>query len=333
MFLRHAGPLLDGTPIASAYQRISPQGAVGVSFFFVLSGFVLAWTYRPGDAVRSFYRRRVARVVPAYLAAIALGLVYIAAFQHARGGTYFLEAVFPATLLQSWVPDPDIYFGNSAVSWSLSTEMFFYAIFPLLIAPVMRLQRRGLIGLMGIACLVAIVIPLALHPQRAGGLAFWAIYINPTYRLTEFVIGLCLCGLLVGGVRLRIPLWAAIGLTVAAYLVARHVPLYAMWVAVTLIPFAVLIFAFAEADLAGRVTVLHRKALIRLGQWSFAFYLLHTFVIHIADKVVDAFPSTAWHVSIWVASYLGAILAAYLLFRFVEHPLERRIRGSARVTA
>lgn len=59
-------------------QHLIPQGATAVSFFFVLSGFVLAWSWRDGDTARGFYRRRAARVYPAYVVAVVLGLVVAA---------------------------------------------------------------------------------------------------------------------------------------------------------------------------------------------------------------------------------------------------------------
>ncbi|MFJ9753035.1 acyltransferase family protein [Streptomyces chartreusis] len=51
-------------------------GATGVSFFFILSGFVLAWSARPGERFWVFWRRRIARIYPVHLitAAIALAL-------------------------------------------------------------------------------------------------------------------------------------------------------------------------------------------------------------------------------------------------------------------
>jgi peptidoglycan/LPS O-acetylase OafA/YrhL len=105
-----------------------------------------------------------------------------------------------------------------------------------------------------------------------------------------------------------------------------------MWVAVTLIPFALLIFACAEADLDGRRTVLRNPVLIRLGQWSFAFYLVHQLVTRTTEKIANIQQSTAWHAAVLVGSYLASIVAAYLVFRFVEHPFERRIRHGGTAT-
>jgi peptidoglycan/LPS O-acetylase OafA/YrhL len=333
VFLRHGERLVAGTAIGPAYSHIAPQGATGVSFFFMLSGFVLAWTYRPGDTARGFYRRRIARIVPAYLVVSAVALVFVITVDHVHDAERILKSIFPITLLQAWSSDPSIYYGGNSLAWSLSVEVFFYALFPLLIGPIMRLDRRGL-GLVLAACaVVAVSVPLALRPDGETGVEFWAIYINPTWRLLEFVIGLCLCALIRGGLRLRIPPLGAAMVAVAAYLVAGQVPLYAMWVATTLIPFAVLLFAFAESDLEGRRTMIRHPLLIRLGQWSFAFYLVHQLVLRAVHRLADHHPSGEWRGLLFLGSLLAATLLAYMLFRFVEHPLERRIRHGDRSTA
>jgi peptidoglycan/LPS O-acetylase OafA/YrhL len=239
-----------------------------VSFFFMLSGFVLAWTYRQGDTVRAFYRRRIARILPAYLVVTAVALVFVITVVDVHGTVPVLKTIFPFTLLQAWAPEPSVYGAGNWVAWSMSVEVFFYALFPLLIGPVMSLDRKRLGWLLAACAALAILAPLALRPHAEPEVAFWAIYINPAYRLLEFVIGMCVCALIGSGLRLGIPPLGAAVLAVAAYLVAGEVPLYASRVATTVIPFAVLIFAFAEADLEGRRTMIRHPILIRLGQWS-----------------------------------------------------------------
>jgi peptidoglycan/LPS O-acetylase OafA/YrhL len=186
---------------------------------------------------------------------------------------------------------------------------------------------------LGAVVAAAIALPLVLHPTvESQGLAFWAIYIDPVYRLLEFVAGICLCALLRDGVRLRVRPGAAALLAVAAYVVAGHVPLYAMWVAVTVVPFCILIFACAQADVTGYRGVLHHPWLIRLGQWSYAFYLVHTLVLRATAHANGIWASDAWRLLVVAASYGVTIVVAYALFRFVEHPLERRIRRGGTAT-
>src|SRR4051812_30091043 len=64
---------------SAGFGHLSTQGSSGVAFFFVLSGFVLTWSSRPDDSTASFYRRRIARILPLYLLAwiggVALNLV------------------------------------------------------------------------------------------------------------------------------------------------------------------------------------------------------------------------------------------------------------------
>lgn len=67
------GNFLPDTPA----NRITTHGYVGVTFFFVLSGFVLTWTWRDGSRA-AFWRRRAARILPLHLATWCIALVVIA---------------------------------------------------------------------------------------------------------------------------------------------------------------------------------------------------------------------------------------------------------------
>lgn len=287
-----------------------------MSLFFVLSGFVLTWTHRPGEPAREFYRRRVARILPAYWTAFLVAFALV-------GST---NAIYAFGLIQAWSPEQSVYYAVNAPFWSLSAEAFFYACFPLLLPSIWRLTKREVILVATLSGMLAIAIPVALHSGVAGIDGVFLIYIFPPVRLLEFLLGACLCRLLQLGLRLRVPVVFALATATAAYVAAGFVPSYMMWVAVTLVPFALLIFACAEADLDGRWTGLRHRSLIRLGEWSFAFYLLHMIVLVRLFTYVER--------AGWRSSGVGAVLlyalsvaAAFLLYRTVERPLERRIRG------
>ena len=84
---------------ARTIGRLLAAGPTGVSFFFVLSGFVLPWSAGAAGSTRSFWRRRAARILPAYLIAWCLGLVVLAGLHRpaAIGG-----AIASLLLVQAW---------------------------------------------------------------------------------------------------------------------------------------------------------------------------------------------------------------------------------------
>ena len=78
--------------------------------------------------------------------------------------------------------------------------------------------------------------------------------------------------------------WHAGVLVGIAYLTASHLPGMFGAVAGTVLPFALLIAATAASDVAGRRSLWRTSVLVRLGELSFAFYMVHQIVIRVLDK-------------------------------------------------
>jgi peptidoglycan/LPS O-acetylase OafA/YrhL len=309
----------------SGFGHLSTQGSSGVAFFFVLSGFVLTWSSRPDDTATSFYRRRVARIVPLYLLAwwggVGLNLVT---------GESKVTDQLPALFgIQAWIPSDQIHFAGNAVLWSLSCEAFFYLAFPLVIDRLRALGNRAVTGLLAAVLAAAIGWPLLLHPDTASGLRYWLMYLFPPARFLEFVAGILLALLVSRGAVGRIPLRPAIGLALGVYVLSGWAPMYLQPVALMLLPWVLVIVAAAQHDLAGGSPA--PAWLVRLGVWSFAFYLFHQLII---KQVAFAWlpDSTAVQAACSLLLLAAAVALAGLLAERVEAPLERRLRGRRRTT-
>src|SRR5688500_6194224 len=174
-------------------DRLTSAGGQGVSFFFLLSGFVLVWSYRREQTARGFYRRRAARILPDWFVVWPIAIA-IGAWE---GFLPSPEAVLAnATLLQAWVPQMSVYFVLNSVTWSLSVEVFFYLVFPLLIPALLRISgtRRRILMVLIVAGVTAFNV--AAFYRIEGGdqyyrldVLLWLQLVCPLTRLPEFVLG------------------------------------------------------------------------------------------------------------------------------------------------
>lgn len=282
---------------ASAFNTLTGDGRIGflaVSFFFVLSGFVLTWSAKPGQSAGGFWRRRLVRIGPCHLliAVIALGM-FVAAGETIK----WRPALADLFLVQNWWPNQNlIMYQLNGATWSLSVEMLCYAMFPLLLRLITRLSTRALwswaIGL----GLVAVLIPLVSYPLLSGfppskfypagsWPQLWALYFFPPVRSIEFVLGMFLARIVASGKWPNIRILPAVLVNIAAFLLLYFLPTAFGIAAFYPIPSALLIGAVATRDLSGRPSVLSGRFMVWLGELSFAFYILHLtvmFAVHAA---------------------------------------------------
>jgi peptidoglycan/LPS O-acetylase OafA/YrhL len=314
VFLYHAGYYLPAGEL-----RIFGAGMAGVSLFYVLSGFVMAWVFRPDDRPSQFYRRRFARVYPAYFVAVTATIVVSLVMRD-----FSIPELAAYTLLQSWSPDPSVHYAASPVFWSLSCEAFFYAMFPLLAGRFARASSRNLwlVVLASIAAVVLIGTVSSFFWDE--GVVRWLAYIFPPSRFVEFVLGVALGFLVHRGFRSPVPVWAAGVLSLAAALLASSAPGGLKFAAITVIPFAILVVSLASSDAEGKQARLASRPIVALGVWSYCFYLIHAmlqgWVVHTgAYAGLPAFPSLLIALSV-------AVFGAWTLHVVVERRAEVWLR-------
>lgn len=290
--------------------RVFTAGFTGVTFFFVLSGFVLTWTWRSGQPWRWFYWRRFARIYPNHLVMLLVAVVApVVAVDRGGGEATPLNAL----LLQAWSATDRIIYSLNGVTWSLSCEVAFYASLPLLLALLMRCgraQRWALAGGYFLACSVVV--------------SLGHLGVNPVVRGGEFVLGVVVALEIRDGWRPRIPLWLPLGLLVMIGVGARSLKGSSGDIPIAMATALVLAVA-ATCDLDDRPGILTHRALIYGGQVSFAFYLVHELVmINLHQKAgLDGLAGA-------LVMLLVASAAAVALRELVELPSQRRLVNAAR---
>jgi peptidoglycan/LPS O-acetylase OafA/YrhL len=162
----------------------------GVSLFFVLSGFILAHVYpelESWTATRKFLVLRIARIWPAHAVTLLLAVL---AYHAAINEKFFANL----TMTHAWIPMGPWYFSYNAVSWSISTEFFFYLVFPLLIINWSRsFWWKWLIALGALILLCELSRALSLPRKFEMDdivTSFGLLYVHPLARLLEFVTGM-----------------------------------------------------------------------------------------------------------------------------------------------
>lgn len=329
--LYHLSRQVGTVPVIS---DVAWYGRSGVTFFFVLSGFVLAWTYDSQKVpARVFLWRRFARIWPMLAVSVTAS---VAAWYAIGTAVSWRGTAATVLLLNAWVPEQQYMTGGNPAAWSLSAEAWFYAIFPVLLAlPLLRTARRRL-------WVAVAVCALSLAAWLAGPLIGellvrrWALDYFPPTRTLQFVLGMA-AGLAVKrGWRSPIGLIPSLALVVVwhAALVpwSRAVPdsaWYSPYSASQLLSaplFAALVVAAAQSDVARRATGLGSPWMTRLGHWSFAWYLIHEIVIRLLRHATGDPGSTAGTAAFWAAALTISLALAGLAYQFVEHPLERLLR-------
>lgn len=306
-----------------------PYANTAVSFFFVLSGFILAHVYgtKGVRSRRDFYVARFARIAPLYWAALLVVVAY-AIYKHSLDGT---AALLNATLLQAWVPGYALTLNSPG--WSLSVEVFFYLLFPWLLRNIQRVRRPWLLAVVMLLVWggnLALHVALMSHPDfqsLPAGHEFTAY--SPVTHVATFTIGV------IGGVlfdahrkvfqRMAVPLMviSVLGLMLLfvwpnPFVRFHHngllSPLYLM-----------LLWGLGAAEDSQLKRLLSMRPMVLLGEASYGVYILQfpVGIIHapMATRLHWGVEATFW------TYFLLLVVVSLASFVWVERPLRMRIKA------
>jgi len=326
-------------PMPHWLLNVTMSGYVLVTFFFMLSGFILVYVANDLESSagrREFYVRRVARIVPVYLLAWVLFAV-CQFIDPAVSVTFWLKtmAVFGGLGLvfaQGLVPGAAQYWNTPA--WSLSCEAFFYLSFPAIFLFTRRMQRRSLWAVLLGLTLVSVVVVLAIDALKAHPLlpgtpfaTTWGKFLSfhPATQIIVFFIGVVLGRLYVSGSRMRYP-----GLCLAlsiVFLAALSLLEYGdVRRDLLLVPaFALMIYSLAclPNQMSGKMVGFG----LLLGNASYGIYILqeplwylYCSVTGMARWGTTVSPLT---LTIFLMLLVGVCVTIYTLF---ERPIEKAIK-------
>ena len=328
IFLHHFP--IDGVDFFTA------GGDCGISFFIILSGFVLSAGYKKkiletDFSFEKFFFNRMIKIYPVHLPCL---LFFIFFLYEPFSTRLFIDWQTNFVLLHSWNLSKEYYFSGNDVSWFLSDLMFFYMMFPIVIKLKSPVSFKKLF--IPVVAVLAVYFTAVFNVDEAQNHAW--IYINPLFRFVDFFIGMCLYDLYEHIIsndkaqrnfNLNNNLFetCAIILFIISVALAPVVPEKIRLASLYWIPSCALIlfFALGATLKSGFLTnILSNKLLASFGSISFCFYIVHKMVI---DYFTDAKTGLQTHWALQLVFCLAVTLViALALHKLVEKPVSKLLR-------
>lgn len=320
------------------------NGANAVSFFFVLSGFLITYLLLKEKnqtktiSIKSFYLRRVKRIWPLYFLLIFIGTIFLPFFF----SLFNIDYQMPYTLSQTWYyflfffPILVLFnYGNHFLEplWSIGVEEVFYLIW----APLFKFIKKSLIPILFI---IAIKLSLSIYIQiqgidtstnlfaflihnysfetmAIGALGAYLLFTTPPHKSLEtsilfakpikYLLYLIVIIYLCFNINIDNCIWNFVFKTpVLSPLIISLLYLYII-ISYTL--------SFKEKK--------ENKALFLLGEISYGIYMYHIgvmfFVVLIFSKLKAFIPNTLLIITFLIAVFLLTIVISSLSKRYFEN--------------
>ncbi len=323
----HSYPLLSGNnlnePVMLLTNGQTTGGELAVSGFFALSGFLIAQSWERSKNAFRFFKKRILRIYPGFLVAVAFGAFVVAPNIATDASTYWNEFSFSRLLASAFNLDPRLprVFSDLPIPavngslWSIRYEVLCYV----------GLSFLGLIGAFRNRLLIwlAFVAALALHAGQIylglklpnGGLAFVFCEPGPWPKLAALYLSGTLCYLYRNSIVYSLWLFvlASLGLIVCgAFPQLKLFPLVLPLCGTYLLIYTALLPIPGLQRFAAR------------GDISYGLYL---YAFPIQQLLVHRYGNTLTPLTLFLAAFPLTALVAAVSWRWVERPfLTRKLR-------
>ncbi|TDK66526.1 acyltransferase [Sapientia aquatica] len=333
---------------AAGLSAVLTSGPQMVTFFFVLSGFVMGISYYHKKEVvaKTYWWARVSRIMPVYLLALFLTIVFL---YLQREKVDIIAAGLDIVLLQSWLTPYPIKLNSPG--WSLSAEMFFYFSFPFILKAISQnkvsTSRLFIISII-IWLATQIVLSVALtmgyytgFPSTSHDLIFYF----PPSHFCSFLLGVS------GGVwfiRNHTKISAKFSVAVLPisigllwflltypYLIERYVGFKLAFSSSFLSPFFLIFIIALSVVKHNSINLLKARPLILLGEASYSIYILqlpiHQFYYRYFDGLRNNYPVVDFYCYLILLITLSICLFVFFEKRaniFLRYSLPDKFKGA-----
>lgn len=313
-------------------------GDFGVTFFMMLSGFVLYYATAHKcevgvvlPRISTFMLNRLSKIYPLYI------LCWIAAVIVLPYSGAFVGKILGLFAIQSWIPKSEVYFAGNGVSWFISDLVLCYVLF-IPVFKIMQTKSKLAYSLISgyfflYICTILLIPENLVHP---------IIYINPLMQFANFLLGMMLCHLFISRpkiVRIQyftILQFAALALIIICMVLYSEVSTRFSYSSYWWLPvmFCIYIFATSDASSKSLNKILHYKFSLLIGKLSFSLYLIHGIGINCWQRFLNM---VHWQTNDCLLMFVQSICLLLILLvisniieRYFVEPMAQKIKNLCR---
>ena len=322
----------------AAIARYLPHGSLGVSLFFFISGYIIAYPFLSGrpPSLKHFFLRRLTRLEPPYIIVMlgCFAALSVVSAPIEAPNFYFTEAPLWQSLIATLTYSHSLVFGEhprlNPPTWSLEREVQFYILAPLILYAYGRIRARGVRIAVGLALTIVL---LVLGEFIWGCLDRTGVLRNTLFAESYgFMLGIVACDYSVWKNVFSMPRKAVfdigfvIGLVGILFTgaVEFNVPFHFEVANSLFRATCILLLFMAAARGTWSKAFLGLPWIALIGGACYSIYLVHLPVIHAGAQVLSKFVvfeslAGAWVIS-WAILIPITLMVGMLFYGMVERP-------------